>query len=192
MSKKATIALAPTAPRPELALREAAEALATICQMIDEGNLDPRSATVKALFDEAKGGLAISVDAAIDFKRGLDQEEAKADTAIKFWRSRKTMVQEMRSGFDEKLISTMTEHPELPYEGGIEGFCLKSNPPSVQLAWDGKDLTPEMIDYYGITKEFVREKVKYEVDKQAVSTALKSGREIPWASLKQGKRVETK
>jgi hypothetical protein len=192
MTKKASLHALTPSPRPEIALREAAEALATVCSMIDDGGLDPRSATVKALFDEAKGGLAISVDGAIDFKRGLDQEEAKAEAVIKFWRARKQMIKDMREAFDEKLIQTMTEHPDLPYRGDVEGFSVRNNPPAVQLAWEGKDLTDEMIDFYGIPTTFVRTKVRYEVDKTAVAAHLKSGGKLDWAVLVRGQKVETK
>ncbi len=192
MTKKAQVHALASMPRPEVALREAAEALAAICAMIDAGEADPRSATVKALFDVAKGGLAISVDGAIDFKRGLDQEEAKAVAALSFWKARKQMIVAMRDAFDEKLISTMTENPDVPYRGSLEEFAVRTNPPAVELAWGDARLTEKLIDDHGICLAYVRPKVSYEIDKVAVAADLKKGVELPWAKLRQGKRVETK
>ena len=190
MTLKAPITLAPTLPRPELSLRFAAEKLASICALIENG-ADPRSAVIQSMFSEARGGLSTSVDAAIEFKRGLDAEETKAEQAIKYWRARKAMVRSMHDAFDEKLLSTMTDHPDMPYRGELEGFAVKSNPPSVELAWDGKDLTAEMISFYDIPETFVRVKTKYEVSKSAIAVHLKSGGTLEWAKLKQDKRVTT-
>ena len=169
---KASVHALPSIPRPEIALREASEALAAICAMIDDGELDPRAATTKALFDQAKGGLAISVDAAIDFKRGLDAEEKRCDVATKAFKARKRMIKEMRTAFDDGLIACMTERPDLPFQGSVEGFSLRNNPPSVELVWgDDKKLTEEMIDEYGVSLEYVRPKVVYEIDKAAEKNA---------------------
>lgn len=81
MTKKAPITALNFPPRPEIAMRVAAEQLSNIAILVGDG-IAVRTAVRGIMFSEARGGLAVSVDAAIHFKRILSEAQAAFDQQL--------------------------------------------------------------------------------------------------------------
>jgi hypothetical protein len=161
-------------------LAEAASLLTELCERIDNGeNLDH---ALMAAFNETKLDLAEAVDRRIAFDHWCKGAIEAARQARNDWDERKKLLEALLERFKENTKAIIEANPDLPYAGKLGRLALQKNPPSVQYAFGTKDVTPDLIDYLGIPREYVR--VTYEIDTAKVKADLLAGKEITWAALK--------
>jgi hypothetical protein len=163
-------------------MAEAARLLADLCERLDEGE-EPTTGFVE-VFNRTKFALSTGVDAFIEFDR---QVEALIEHACKnrdAYGERARKLREARARFKTQVTELVESSPDLPFAGQLGRLAVqKSGTPALVLSFGEKELTPDLIEFYGIDQKYIREKTTYAIDAGAVKAALQAGEEIDWASL---------
>lgn len=160
----------------------AAQTLAQLCDEVDSS--DRIDEVLLAAFDGAKLQLETEIDRLIHFdKMSKDRQNAYKDAA-RYYRDQADYMEDIRSRFKARVTEVMLANPNLPFRGRLGKISCVENQPSVDYAFGDKHVTDEVIDFYGIPADYLKEKVSYEVDHARVKAELLAGKELPWARLK--------
>lgn len=192
MTTKSSTSLAVTQPaaveRRKAPMDWAASVLAEICDEMDntEGAITD---DMLARFEDASIDLAEAVDRRIAFDTWIKGATKAARKARDEWNDRVQKLKALHDRFKERTKAIIEDNPNLPYQGNLGKMRVQKSAPSVETTFGDKELTKDLIDMFGIEERFIRRKVEYAVDAQAVKDAIKAGEEISWAQLKQSSHV---
>lgn len=168
----------------------AATALAELCERIDSG--EPLSDALTVVFNDTKLDLADAVDRRIAFDTWIKGAIAAADNAAHEWQARAKKLEMMRDAFIERTKAIVEANPDMPYQGKLGTLKIRKNNPAVQLAFNDKALTADMIALVPGLADYAKAKTTWSVDKLRIAADLKAGEELPWATLTQGTRLEVR
>ena len=171
----------------------AATNLAIACEEID--NAVDITAEMKAYFNEELLRTAVGVDQVLNARLFLN---AKIE-AEKEWRRQSRNREEAYAKVLEQLESQAIElveaFPNQPFKGTTHPLGVARNPPSVEVSIALKDkslanvVEMKVIEEHKIPEKYLRADVVFTLDKKAIAADLKAEVEIPWATLKRGKRL---
>lgn len=174
-------------PKPRVPMAFAAAILSELCDRLDEG-ADPTDALC-AVFQETKLDLADAVDRRVAFDTWIQGAIKTAKEARDVYAERARKLTAAHEAFKKNTQDIIQAHPDLPYQGSLGRLAVQASAPSLKLAFGGKDLTPDMIQMFGIDEKYVKSEIVYTLDTAAVKAALQSGETIPWATLETGSHL---
>jgi len=178
------------APRAKVPMGEAALILAQLCDAIDAGaDVD---AAVQAVFRETRLDLADAVDRRIVFFELLKAQIEAARSARNAWDVRKQELEEMLATLKAKTQEIIEEHPDLPYQGRFGKLAVQKSPPKVETVWGDRELSPEIIQAFGVESRYVIQETHYKLDTRLVKSDLERGVPLAWASIGQGRHLRTR
>ena len=170
-------------------MTQAAETLASVCRLIDEG-ADPREAVVRTMFADGKDALARAVDSHIEAKTIAEGMFETAKKAKAEWEKRRKRMDDIVKAIDAEMLAALTAEPDLPYSGRLGSVKLVTNPGTLVTAWGDRELTPQLIEMFGVSEQYWTATTTYKLDVDAVKRDLRAGRTIDWATIRQDQRVE--
>lgn len=177
-------------------LEFAAITLSELCSVIDEGgDLD---GALLSRFSSARSDLVASVDRRICFLRFCEDAISGAKRARDAYVERARQLERMVEALKTKTMQAMKENEDVPFVGSLGRFAVQKNPAALKLAFEAKSVSlsrviaEEDISQHGIEERFIKTVTAYQLDADAVKTALKAGQEFPWATLEQGESLRIK
>lgn len=170
------------AAKPRIPMAFAAMILSELCDRLDDGE-DPSELMVHA-FKDAEVSLAEATDRRIAFVNWVTGAIDAAKRARDQWSERARKLSALEAAFKSATAEIVKNNPDIPFKGDLGRLAVQSNPPSLDLAFAGKELNPELMSMMGIDDRFVIVATTYTLNVAAVKAALAAGEEISWASLK--------
>lgn len=174
----------------------AASTLAQICEVIDEGgDLD---GALLSRFSSARSDLVASVDRRICFLRFCEDAISGAKRARDAYVERARQLERMVEALKTKTMQAMKENEDVPFVGSLGRFAVQKNPAALKLGFEAKSMSvsrvvsAEDVTKHKIDKKFLKTVIEFQLDADAVKTALKAGQEFPWATLEQGESLRIK
>lgn len=177
--------------RPKTTLTEAAHLLAELMERIDNG--EDLGEVLVAAFHDTRLDLAQAVDRRIAFAHWVKGAIAMAKEQRDEWRQKVQQLEMLEDRFKANTQAAIEENPDIPFVGSMGKISVQKNPPSLKLAFEGKSLTPDMVECFQIPKQYVVTKVTYELDTAQLKTDILAGdTRVPWAWIEQGQSVRFK
>ncbi len=170
-------------------MTQAAETLASVCRLIDEG-ANPRDAVVATMFAEGRNALSRAVDSHIEAKAIAEGMFETAKRAKAEWEKRRKRMDEIVKAIDAEMLAALTEEPDLPYSGRLGSVKLVTNPGVLVTAWGDRELTSQLVEMFGVAEHYYSVTTTYKLDVEEVKRGLRAGAQIDWAAIKQDQRVE--
>lgn len=136
---------------------------------------------LRVAFHGALSAVNENVDVFIAADTDCDQDVEKIDQMITFLKLRKAHIQARQEGLRELVKGVIEKSPDIPYRGAL-GTLYTTSSKSLTTTCPER-LTEEDIVAHDIPREYVRAKTSLELNKTAVTLALKAGAELPWAKL---------
>lgn len=162
----------------------AALVLAELCEQVDSGaDLDRE---LVARFDDAKLTLADAVDRRIAFDTWIKGAIEASRAARADWDQRTQLLKRIHEAFKAKTLAIVEASPDVPFVGRFGRLASQKSPPAIKLSFGDKQLTPQLIDMFGIDERFVKTVTTQTIDIDAVKAALAAGDNLPWAEQVQG------
>lgn len=160
----------------------AVKALSALCDDVDAA--ETIDGALQTAFSDAKIQLKDEIKYRVLFDVWAKQQLEAAKEAYRYFRSRADRIEEVHKAFKDRTRDAMLLAPDFEYRCDLGKISLVENQPSVDYAFGDKHVNDEVIDFYAIPAEYLKEKVSYEVDHARVKAELLEGKELPWARLK--------
>lgn len=174
-------------PSNKIPLALAADNFATICEAIDNGNLNE---TIDALFSEARLELTAAVDRRVLFLQFISGNIEKAEKVRDAWKTRVEQLKHVEKRVKDKTIDVMQAQQTVQYNGEIGKLCLQANPPALELKIPvGSKSFNNILDgkyIADIPNEYLKTISFVQLDTAALKRDLDEGVEVPFAELKRG------
>lgn len=170
-------------PAVRVPMARAAADLATLCDLIDDG-AEP-TAALKQVFDETKLDLADAVDRRIMFFSTVEAAIEQARGARAAWDAQVQQLKGLLASMQATTKATIEAFPDLPYQGQLGKLAVQKNGgrASLSLTFGDKDLTPDLIEMFGIDERYYTVRTTYTLLTDAVRKDLDAGRPVPWAQF---------
>lgn len=142
------------------------------------GELDEESENKLALSDKE---LQLKLDNYVLYIQGLDFDEQGLKEHKKEIDAELKRIKSKRDWMLQGVKITMQQMDVKELKGTYYKFTLQQNPPAVSILHEDQ-----------IPAEFTREKYEIEINKKAISKALKAGKKVPGCRLIQGWSLNAK
>lgn len=158
----------------DLSLYDQALALDSALQRMETGEDDAELACALADAQREAGALLQKVDRFAEYMSDLESTAGWAEAEITRLYIRQRNAQKRLQWMKDYAIGVMQQHGWKSMEGNLNTLTLHNNPPSVAIT--DKDAIPP---------QYLVSKTVIDPDKNAIKAAIRAGREVPGAELKQ-------
>jgi hypothetical protein len=187
----------------KVSLAVAASAVTRTLELIEDGG-DPDGSLMEAVGD-VLGDVRNGVDRRIHFLDilGAPRSGDKPSTGLigkyeelaKEYKAKADSLKNLRENLHLKTMAIMDENPDLEFRGHYGKFRQQKNSQAelttefLRMSFNYSNIiTAETMEMYGLHK-YITYSELFQLNTEAVREALKSGVELPWAKLNQGKHL---
>lgn len=144
------------------------------------GEVTPELEGLISFQADRKEDLMVNVDCTLGALDRLDRAVTYYKEQIQELQKLQKVITATRERLEGNLMTSMESFNLDALEGRLSSVKIRSNPPKVDL-----------LDELAIPSEFKKITIVEDIDKKAISEALKSGQDVPGARLIQTKRLQS-
>ncbi len=175
-------------------LARCASELEQVCAELDANDGEITSEMI-ARFDDAKLGLEVKVDGWIKYLEMIKVMAGAAKERKERSAKAQKTLENLERRLKEYVKSLIEATPGVPFKSPAGTLAVQRNPEAVKYTFDFPDKTfyrtvdAALVDMEPSLNAFVKSFQVLVIDGEKVKEALKSGVDLPWATLDRGSHL---
>ncbi len=173
-----------------------ASSLKIICDKIDDGA--EMTSVIKEQFSEALLKTQDGVDEFLAYRALIDARYEYAKHIKQMADAEMKKAESVKAASDLRAMELIDAFPDQPFIGSMMKLGTAKNPPSVDVSIPMAEKTyrniidVDVLDMFDLPGHYYTGHTIFCLNLKAIGDDLKANKELAWAQLRQGKRINTK